>query len=59
MATQLDREIERLEHLRRVNASVRAEEIDLLRTQKIELDRHLAAARLRLDAIRLIRRGPE
>jgi ATP-dependent helicase HepA len=59
MAAQLDREIARLEHLRRVNPSVRAEEINLLRAQKADLDRHLAAARLRLDAIRLIRRGPE
>ena len=59
MATHLDHEIERLRDLRAVNPSVRAEEIDLLVEQKAALERSLQGARLRLDAIRLIRRGPQ
>ena len=58
MAEQLEQEISRLKDLQKVNRSVRAEEIDLLLKQKSELERHLADARLRLDAIRLIQRGP-
>jgi ATP-dependent helicase HepA len=57
MTTQLDHEIHRLRELRKVNPSVRAAEIDLLEAQRRDLDTHLAAARLRLDAIRLIQRG--
>ena len=56
---RLDQEIARLRELQKVNPSVRPEEIALLVEQKAALDRHLAAARLRLDAIRLIRRGPK
>ena len=59
MAARLDHEIARLSDLQRVNPSVRAEEINLLVEQKASLDLHLEAARLRLDAIRLIRRGVE
>lgn len=59
MAARLDHEISRLRDLQRVNPSVRAEEIDLLVEQKASLDLHLEGARLRLDAIRLIRRGAE
>ena len=58
MAAQLDHEILRLKELQKVNRSVRAEEIELLVQQRIALDQHLAAARLRLDSIRLIQRGP-
>ncbi len=58
-ATRLEQEITRLRELQKVNPSVRPEEIALLVEQKAALDRHLAAARLRLDAIRLIRRGPK
>ena len=58
MATQLDHEISRLKELQKVNRSVRAEEIELLAQQRSALDQHLAAARLRLDSIRLIQRGP-
>ncbi|MEO8500283.1 MAG: helicase-related protein [Vicinamibacteria bacterium] len=59
MAAQLDHEIERLRMLRAVNPAVRAEEIDLLVEQKTALDERLQGARLRLDAIRLIQRGPQ
>jgi ATP-dependent helicase HepA len=58
MAAQLDHEILRLKELQKVNRSVRTEEIDLLLQQRSALDQHLAAARLRLDSIRLIQRGP-
>ncbi len=58
MATQLDREISRLRELQKVNRNVRMEEIEALIKQKQLLDQHLATARLRLDAIRLIQRGP-
>lgn len=58
MGAQLNHEIDRLRELQKVNRSVRAEEIDRLVDQKANLDRHLENARLRLDAVRLIRRGP-
>jgi ATP-dependent helicase HepA len=58
MSTQLDGEIARLQELRKANPSVRAEEVALLVQQKAALTRHLNEARLRLDAVRLIRRGP-
>ena len=58
MNAQLDHEIARLRELQKVNHSVRGEEIELLVAQKNALDKHLSSARLRLDAIRLIQRGP-
>lgn len=58
MAAQLDHEIARLKELQKVNRSVRAEEIDSLIEQQRALDQHLTGARLRLDALRLIQRGP-
>lgn len=58
MIAQLDHEIARLKELQKVNRSVRAEEVELLAQQRSALDQHLRSARLRLDAIRLIRRGP-
>lgn len=58
MGTQLDHEIVRLTELQKVNPSVRVQEIELLIEQKKELGKHLNAAHLRLDAVRLIQRGP-
>jgi len=58
MTVQLDHEITRLRDLQKVNRSVRGEEIELLVQQKNALDRHVIGARLRLDAIRFIQRGP-
>jgi len=52
MTSQLQREIARLKDLKKVNPSVRQEEIDLLVEQRRELDEHLANARVRLDALR-------
>ncbi len=58
MTAQLEHEIARLEALRRVNRTVRAEELELLAERKVALDHRLGDARLRLDSIRLIERGP-
>jgi ATP-dependent helicase HepA len=58
MNAQLGREISRMKELQKVNRQVRAEEIELLVEQQRSLDEHLISARLRLDAVRLIRRGP-
>lgn len=57
MSARLDHEIARLAELQKVNRSVRPEEVTLLVGQKAAIDQHLAGARLRLDAIRLIQRG--
>ncbi len=53
MIAALNHEITRLEDLRRVNPSVRPEEIEMLKEQKRLLDVHLSGARLRLDALRV------
>jgi ATP-dependent helicase HepA len=58
MILQLEHEIARLKELRRVNRSVQPEEVESLVRQQRDLDSHLSSARLRLDAIRLIQRGP-
>jgi ATP-dependent helicase HepA len=56
MRVQLETEICRLAELKKVNRSVRREEIDLLATRQRALDQHLSSARLRLDAMRMIYR---
>ena len=58
MTVQLKHEIARLKELQKVNRSVQPEEVESLVQQQRDLDQHLSAARLRLDAIRLIQRGP-
>lgn len=58
MNAELGREISRLTALQRVNPNVRPEEVTALVRQQIALQQHIQAARLRLDAVRLIRRGP-
>ena len=58
MTVQLDHEIVRLKELQKVNRSVQPEEVESLVLQRRDLDQHLLDARLRLDAIRLIQRGP-
>ena len=58
MTAQLDHEITRLQELQKVNRSVRPEEVELLAAQQRALAQHLHDARLRLDAVRLIQRGP-
>ncbi|QSA95913.1 RNA polymerase-associated protein RapA [Methylococcus sp. EFPC2] len=47
-------ELKRLSALRKVNPSVRQEELDVLKQNAVELHGHLQAARLRLDALRVI-----
>jgi ATP-dependent helicase HepA len=55
----LDGEARRLRELAKVNENVRAEEISIAEHFVEEVDRHIGAAHLRLDAVRLILRGPE
>ncbi|HEX4997390.1 MAG TPA: RNA polymerase-associated protein RapA [Terriglobia bacterium] len=57
MVTRLEHEVHRLRELRKINPSVRPAEIELVETERRNLDARLAGARLRLDAIRLIQRG--
>jgi ATP-dependent helicase HepA len=57
MQAQVTRELNRLLELRALGAAVREAEIQALGAQRAELDRHLAGARVRLDAVRLIHRG--
>ncbi|MCU7915787.1 MAG: RNA polymerase-associated protein RapA [Candidatus Thiodiazotropha sp. (ex Gloverina cf. vestifex)] len=54
MMSTYTEEIERMTALKRHNPSVRGEEIRLLQQQGTDLHQHLQAARLRLDALRLI-----
>jgi ATP-dependent helicase HepA len=57
MQSRLGEEIDRLRALQKVNRSVRDEEIELLEAQRRDLATQIEAARLRLDAVRLIHRG--
>lgn len=54
----LGREVQRLEMLRRVNDHVRPEEIQLARAQQTELATAIKQSRIRLEAVRLIWKGP-
>jgi len=56
--THLDGEAERLRELRKVNPNVREEEIKIAENVIADVTRHIAKAHLRLDAVRLILRGP-
>ncbi|HEY3399671.1 MAG TPA: RNA polymerase-associated protein RapA [Geothrix sp.] len=58
MNAQLGQELARLHSLQKVNRSVRDEEVALMVQQQGTLDQHINSARLRLDALRLIHRGP-
>lgn len=57
MQTEVGAEIERLEALRLVNPAVRQDEIDALKEQYAELEKHLSDTRLRLDSLRVIFKG--
>ena len=59
MNQALDQEIQRLENLQKVNHHVRPIELTLARTQKDQLQKALAEATLRLDAVRVIWKTPE
>jgi ATP-dependent helicase HepA len=54
LITTTERELERLTYLQSVNASVRSEEIDLIREQLDESLQSFSKAQARLDAVRLI-----
>jgi ATP-dependent helicase HepA len=55
---QLSAEIERLDELAKINDHIRTDEVDALRQQKEQLLVAVAAARVRLDCIRLVLRMP-
>lgn len=59
MRARLEHETSRLRDLQKVNRTVRDEEIALLAEQQQALERYILEARLRLDAVRLIYRGPQ
>jgi ATP-dependent helicase HepA len=54
----LGREVQRLQMLRQVNDHIRPEEIQLAQAQQREMADALRTSRLRLDALRLIWKGP-
>ena len=54
METQLGHELERLETLKKVNPSIRQDELDALKQQRSALRECLRQPQLRLDAVRLI-----
>lgn len=55
---RLDGEATRLKELRKVNPNVREEEIRIAENVIADVTKHVAKAHLRLDAVRLILRGP-
>ena len=57
MTTQLEREIDRLRNLRKINDHVRPEEIEIAEDQMENLKKAINKARIRLDAVRLIWKG--
>ena len=57
MLEKLSIEIQRLESLAKVNATIRPEELSLLKKEQMNLKNSLDQARVRLDSIRLIWRG--
>ncbi len=57
MTVRLEEETSRLRDLQKVNRSVRPEEIEAMELQQSAMDQHIGAARVRLDALRLIHRG--
>jgi len=57
MDDKLSTEIQRLNGLAKVNATVRPEELSLLKEEQLNLRRNLAEARFRLDSTRLVWKG--
>ena len=57
MTAHLNAEITRLQELKKVNPSVRDEEIRLLQDQQQALEDYITNARLRLDSLRLRHSG--
>ncbi|MFP4157558.1 MAG: RNA polymerase-associated protein RapA [Opitutales bacterium] len=56
---RLDGEASRLKELRKVNANVRAEEIEIAEKVVKDVTRHISRAHLRLDAVRLVLNEPD
>lgn len=56
---RLDGEAKRLRELSKVNPNVRQEEIRVAENVIADVTRHIAKARLRLDGVRLVLRGPD
>ncbi|MEW8428645.1 MAG: RNA polymerase-associated protein RapA, partial [gamma proteobacterium symbiont of Ctena orbiculata] len=54
MMAHYTEEIQRMMALKKHNPGIREEEIQLMQEQGLELHRHLQAARVRLDAVRLV-----
>ena len=54
MMQDLDAEIKRLERLRKINPSIRSEEIDQLKECRIVSSEQIKKAQLRLDAVRFV-----
>ena len=57
MDEKLSTEIQRLNSLAKVNATVRPEELSLLKEEQLNLENSLNQARFRLDSIRLVWKG--
>ena len=55
----LGHEVDRLKALRQINRNVRLEEIELAERQCESIQEHIQDGRLRMDALRLIWRGPK
>ncbi len=58
MTHVLDHEINRLQTLQKVNHHIRPQEIELAEHQRQELAKAIQEARVRLDAVRLVWKGP-
>jgi ATP-dependent helicase HepA len=54
----LDHEVHRLQTLRQVNDHIRPEEIKMAMAEQMELANALRQSRIRLEAVRLIWKGP-
>ncbi len=57
MDEKLSSEIQRLDSLAKVNATVRPEELTQLKEEQLNLENSLDQARFRLDSIRLVWKG--
>ena len=55
----LDGEATRLRELHKVNANVRADEIEIAEKVVEDVTRHISKAHLRLDAVRLVLNEPD
>lgn len=58
MKALLDKEIARMQFLQERNGAAARDEIECFAKEKAELEKYLAASTVRLDAVRLIFRGP-